>query len=84
MAFWGGSTRNSRRRSWSGPAWPSNRADVDPPDVLVRAVRITHGMGLPMADALIAAFLEHGDCDRVHTSDSDFEDYEGPMGVMFL
>jgi len=60
------------------------QASVDPPDVLVRAARITHGMGLPMADALIAAFLEHGGCDRVHTSDSDFEDYEGPMGVMFL
>ena len=60
------------------------QASVNPLDVLVRAVRITHGMGLPMADALIAAFLEHGDCDRVHTSDSDFEDYEGPMGVMFL
>ena len=60
------------------------RAGVDPPDVLVRAARITHGMGLPMADALIAASLEHGGCDRVHTSDSDFEDYEGPMDVVFL
>ena len=60
------------------------QADIDPPDVLVRAARITHGMGLPMADALIAASLEHGGCNRVHTSDSDFEDYEGPMGVMFL
>jgi len=60
------------------------QADIDPPDVLVRAARITHGMGLPMADALIAASLEHGGCDRVHTSDSDFEDYEGPMDVVFL
>jgi predicted nucleic acid-binding protein len=60
------------------------QADIDPPDVLVRAARITHGMGLPMADALIAASLEHGGCNRVHTSDSDFEDYEGPMGVVFL
>ena len=60
------------------------QASVDPPDVLVRAARITHGMGLPMADALIAASLEHGGCDRVHTSDSDFEDYEGPMDVVFL
>jgi predicted nucleic acid-binding protein len=60
------------------------QADIDPPDVLVRAARITHGMGLPMADALIAASLEHGGCNRVHTSDSDFEDYEGPMDVVFL
>lgn len=41
-------------------------------------------MGLPMVDALIAASLEHQDCARVHTSDSDFEDYEGPMEVVFL
>ena len=60
------------------------QASVDPPDVLVRAARITYGMGLPMVDALIAASLEHGGCDRVHTSDSDFEDYEGPMDVVFL
>ena len=60
------------------------QASVNPPDVLVRAARITHGMGLPMADALIAASLEHGGCDRVHTSDSDFKDYEGPMDVVFL
>ena len=60
------------------------QASVNPLDVLVRAVRITHGMGLPMADALIASSLEHGGCDRVHTSDSDFEDYEGPMDVVFL
>jgi len=60
------------------------QAGVDPVEVLSRAARITHGMGLPMADALIAASLEHVDCDRVHTTDSDFEDYEGPMGVVFL
>jgi predicted nucleic acid-binding protein len=41
-------------------------------------------MGLPMADALIAASLEHAGCDRMHTSDSDFEAYEGPMEIMFL
>jgi len=60
------------------------QAGVDSVDVLSRAARITHGMGLPMADALIAASLEHAGCDRVHTSDSDFEAYEGPMEVAFL
>ena len=59
-------------------------AGVDSVNVLSRAARITHGMGLPMADALIAASLEHADCDRLHTSDSDFEAYEGPMEVVFL
>jgi predicted nucleic acid-binding protein len=59
-------------------------AGVDPTGVVSRAARIAHGMGLPMADALIAASLEHVGCSRVHTSDSDFEDYEGPMEVVFL
>ncbi len=60
------------------------QAGVDPTGVLSRAARIAHGMGLPMADALIAASLERVGCARLHTSDSDFEDYEGPMDVVFL
>ncbi|WP_263841217.1 type II toxin-antitoxin system VapC family toxin [Salinibacter sp.] len=60
------------------------QAGVDATVVLSRAARITHGMGLPMADALIAASLEHVDCDRLHTGDSDFEAYEGTMEVVFL
>ncbi len=38
-------------------------APVDPTDVLRRAARIAHGMGLPMADALIAASLEAVGCE---------------------
>lgn len=60
------------------------QAGIDPVGVLSRAARIAHGMGLPMADALVVASLEHVDCDRVHTSDSDFADYKGPMDVVFL
>jgi predicted nucleic acid-binding protein len=60
------------------------RAGVDAPDVLAHAARIAHGMGLSMADALIAASLEDVGCERLHTSDSDFEAYEGPMQVVFL
>lgn len=60
------------------------QAQVDPTEVLSRAARIAHGMGLPMADALIAASLERVGCDRICTSDSDFEGYEGPMEVVFL
>ncbi len=60
------------------------QAPVDPVDVLQRAARITHGMGLPMADAMIAASLEHVGCDRLHTGDRDFEDYDGPMQILFL
>jgi predicted nucleic acid-binding protein len=60
------------------------RAGTDEQDVLRRAARIGHGMGLPMADALIAASLEHVGCDRLHTGDHDFENYEGPIQVVFL
>ena len=60
------------------------RAGTDEQEVLRRAARITHGMGLPMADALIAASLEHVGCDRLYTRDRDFEDYEGPMQITFL
>ena len=41
-------------------------------------------MGLPMADALIAASLEHVGCDTLYTRDSDFAAYEGPMEIAFL
>jgi predicted nucleic acid-binding protein len=60
------------------------RAGTDEHDVLRRAARIAHGMGLSMADAMIAASLEQVGCERLHTSDSDFEDYAGPMEVIFL
>ncbi len=60
------------------------RAGTDKYVVTRRAARITHGMGLPMADALIAASLEHVGCDLFYTSDSDFEAYEGTMEVVFL
>jgi len=33
---------------------------------------------------MIAASLEQVGCERLHTSDSDFEDYAGPMEVIFL
>lgn len=57
---------------------------MDPTDVLNRGERVAHGMGLPMADALIAASLEHAGADTLYTSDSDFEVYEGDMTVHFL
>jgi len=60
------------------------QAPVDSTEVLNRGARITHGMGLPMADALIAASLEHVGCDTLYTSDSDFAAYEGTMEVVFL
>jgi predicted nucleic acid-binding protein len=60
------------------------QAPVDPTDVLNRAARIAHGMGLPMADAFIAASLEHVGCDALYTGDTDFEAYEGTMEVVFL
>jgi predicted nucleic acid-binding protein len=41
-------------------------------------------MGLPMADALIAASLGAVGCDRLVTADSDFEAYEGDLTIVFL
>jgi predicted nucleic acid-binding protein len=61
-----------------------DRAGTDEHAVLRRAARITHGMGLPMADALIAASLEHVGCDTLYTGDSDFEAYDGEMEIVFL
>lgn len=66
----------------SGAAF--QQAPVDPVDVVRRAARMTHGMGLPMADAMIAASLESVGCDRLVTTDSDFEQYEGEMDVILL
>jgi len=60
------------------------QAPVDPTDVLNRGARIAHGMGLPRADALIAASLEAVGCDRLVTADTDFEAYAGEMEVVFL
>jgi predicted nucleic acid-binding protein len=60
------------------------QAPTDPTAVLNRGARITYGMGLPMADALIAASLEHVGCDTLYTSDLDFKAYEGAMEVVFL
>lgn len=60
------------------------RAGTDRTEVLHRAARIAHGMRLSMADALIAASLEEVGCERLYTTDSDFEDYDGPMEIIFL
>jgi len=37
-----------------------------------------------MADALIAASLEHVGCDTLYTSDSDFAAYEGTLQIVLL
>jgi hypothetical protein len=37
-----------------------------------------------MADAMIAASLEQVGCERLHTSDSDFEDYAQPKTNMHI
>ncbi len=60
-------------------------AGVDAIDVLRRAAAIRHGMGLHMADALIAASLEHVGCTDIYTTNrADFERYTGPMRVTIL
>lgn len=58
---------------------------VDSQRVLRRAAGISHGMGLHMADALIAAACEVEGAEVFYTRNwSDFKKYEGPMRVIFL
>lgn len=58
---------------------------TDPYEVLRRAAGISHGMGLHMADALIAAACETRGTETFYTRNvQDFEKYEGPMEVVFL
>lgn len=58
---------------------------TDSYDVLRRAAGIAHGMGLHMADALIAAGCEATGTETFYTRNvPDFEKYEGPMEVVFL
>jgi hypothetical protein len=60
-------------------------AGTDPYDVLRRAAGISHGMGLHMANALIAAACETSGAEMFYTRNvQDFEKYEGPMDVVFL
>lgn len=58
---------------------------TDTYDVLCRGAGISHGMGIHMADALIAAACETRGAETFYTRNvSDFEKYEGPMEVVFL
>lgn len=59
-------------------------AGVDDQDVLRRAAAIAYGDGLAMADAMIAASLERVGCTHLHTTDHDFDNYEGPMHIEYL
>jgi len=60
------------------------QAGVDEQEAIRRAAHMSHGMGLPMADAMIASSLERMGCTRLYTRDGDFESYDGPMGIVFL
>lgn len=60
------------------------QAGIDEQRVLRRAARMAHGMSLAVADAMIAASLEHVECERLYTRDRDFEVYDGPMQIVFL
>lgn len=54
-------------------------------DVLRRAAGVTRGMGLHMADALIAAACEMAGSEVFYTRNvRDFEKYEGSMDIVFL
>ena len=57
---------------------------VDGADRLRRAVRLGHGNGLAMADAVILTSLLDAGATTVYTTDSDFDRYDGPVAVVTL
>jgi predicted nucleic acid-binding protein len=54
------------------------------PNLLYRAARLSHGIGLAMADALILASLLDAGAETVYTTDHDFERYDGPANVIIF
>ena len=58
--------------------------EPDGADRLRRAVRLGHGNGLAMADAVILTSLLDAGATTVYTTDSDFERYDGPADVTVL
>ena len=56
----------------------------DGADRLHRAVRLAHGNGLAMADAIILTSLLDAGATTVYTTDSDFDRYDGPVHVVQL
>ena len=61
---------------WLGPS--------DGADRLHRAVRLGHGRGLAMADAVILTSLLDAGASTVYTTDADFLRYDGPAEVVLL
>ena len=61
---------------WLGPE--------DGADRIRRAVRLAHGNGLAMADALILTSLLDAGATTVYTVDPDFERYDGPIDIVLL
>lgn len=53
-------------------------------DRLRRAVRLGHGNGLAMADAVILQSLLDAGAATVYTTDPDLERYDGPVDVVRL
>ena len=58
--------------------------DLEGADRLRRAVRLGHGNGLAMADAIILTSLLDAGAATVYTTDDDFERYDGPLEVVLL
>ena len=53
-------------------------------ELLSRAVRRAHGVGLAMADAIILTSLLDAGATVLFTTDSDFDRYDGPVPVVSL
>ena len=58
--------------------------EADGADRLRRAVRLGHGNGLAMADAVILQSLLDAGAATVYTTDDDFERYDGPVDIVML
>jgi len=44
-------------------------------EILSKAARLSHGLGIPAVDSLILASLVSVDCSEIYTTDSHFETY---------
>lgn len=57
---------------------------IESSELLHQSVRIAHGNGLSMADAIIFTSLMETGADPIYTTDPDFESYEGGPEIVLL
>jgi predicted nucleic acid-binding protein len=48
---------------------------LDREGIFTQAAQLSHGMGIPMADALILAVFKEAECETIYTTDAHLEAY---------